>query len=69
MNSINIIMQIIRAILGLTGFLFIVKQLKLLIFFLINIFYGPRRNLIKIYGKNSYVLITGGSEGIGEALA
>lgn len=56
-------------IISFIGFLFLLKILKDVGLFLFNMWYGPKRNLSGIYGKGSYVLITGGSEGIGEEFA
>lgn len=59
----------LRALFGFIGFLFLYTKLKSIVLYIFNLIYGPKRNLTAIYGKDSYVLVTGGSEGIGEAIA
>ena len=59
----------LRTIVGFVGFLYLYTKIRSALLFLFNQIYGKARDLTQIYGKNSYVLITGGSEGIGAALA
>jgi 17beta-estradiol 17-dehydrogenase / very-long-chain 3-oxoacyl-CoA reductase len=59
----------LKAIIGFIGFIYLYSKLKSIVLLFFNMIYGTKRDLGSIYGKGSYVLITGGSEGIGEALA
>jgi short-subunit dehydrogenase len=57
-----------KTLISLVGIIFIYSKLKSVILYLFNFFYGSKRNLTEIYGKHSYVFITGGSEGLGASL-
>jgi short-subunit dehydrogenase len=59
----------LRLFIGFIGFVFLYGKLKSILLYCFNLFFGPKRNLTAIYGKDSYVVVTGGSEGIGEAIA
>ena len=58
-----------RLLISLLGIIFLWKKIRNTIIYIGNILFGKTRDLQKIYGKSSYVLITGGSEGIGKAFA
>jgi 17beta-estradiol 17-dehydrogenase / very-long-chain 3-oxoacyl-CoA reductase len=51
------------------GLVFIWKRLRSFVLYVFNLAYGKKRDLAAIYGRGSYVLVTGGSEGIGKAMA
>lgn len=59
----------LKPIVGLFGLIILFQFLKDFLLYLHNVFFGKNRDLTKIYGKNTYAVITGGSEGIGLALA
>lgn len=58
-----------RLLVCLVGLAFIWKRLRSFVLYIFNLAYGKKRDLTAIYGRKSYVLVTGGSEGIGKALA
>ena len=59
----------IQFVLGIIGFLVFLQMLRDLSLFVYNMIFGKTRDLSQLYGKGSYALVTGGSEGIGFALA
>lgn len=50
------------------GLFFSVKTIAEFVFFLKRI-YKPKVNILNKYGKGSYAIITGGSDGVGKAFA
>lgn len=58
-----------RFLISLVGVIFLWRKIRNFLLYIINLVKGPHRDLTAIYGENSYVLITGGSDGIGKALS
>lgn len=58
-----------RLLISLLGISFLYQKIRNIITYFINLLFGHKRNLHSIYGKDTYVLITGGSEGLGKAFA
>ena len=58
-----------RFIFGLVGIAVLFQMVKDLVLFLYNLVCGRTRDVASIYGTHSYAVVTGGSEGIGLALA
>jgi 17beta-estradiol 17-dehydrogenase / very-long-chain 3-oxoacyl-CoA reductase len=59
----------LRWIFGFLGFAVVARWLIDRLIWLYNLKFGGQRDLTATYGKGSYVLVTGGSEGIGLAMA
>jgi 17beta-estradiol 17-dehydrogenase / very-long-chain 3-oxoacyl-CoA reductase len=49
-----------------TGLIFLLKSLFSLLYFLYRFFLRPKLDLLSRYGRNSYALVTGGTDGIGQ---
>lgn len=59
----------ISSLVGLLGFIIFLRWALNLLIWAYNMALGAKRDLTAIYGRKSYVVITGGSEGIGLAWA
>ena len=59
----------IKAVVGIFGLIIFYQIVKDLLLYFYNVIFGKTRDLTKIYGRNTYAVITGGSEGIGLGLA
>ena len=59
----------IRCLISLLGFLYVLKHAKDLVLLIYNYLFGAKRDLLALYGPGSYALVTGGSDGIGKQFA
>ena len=59
----------LAGLIGLFGFLYVFKHIKDALLFAYNYAFGGKRDLGALYGRGSYALITGGSEGMGREFA
>ncbi len=76
LNKANMIMSALSALypktsngLKLIGIILVLKKVVSLLLSLYKTLIRPKKNLQKLYGRGSWALVTGSSEGIGKAIA
>ena len=62
-------LDILYTIITYLSYFLLLKTILKFAYFIYRHFFRPRINHIEKYGKNSWALITGGSDGIGKAVA
>jgi 17beta-estradiol 17-dehydrogenase / very-long-chain 3-oxoacyl-CoA reductase len=73
---LNTILSVLSALypktsntLKVLGLLFLAKKIIRLLYDIYRVALRPRRNFQKRYGRNTWALVTGSSEGIGKGIA